>query len=636
MILTVDIIKNKINMYKTILIYKIICLIFFQITQSFAQGQEKSKVPKTISELQTAIEKVLEETQTPAVGLALINGDSTVWITGLGKANVEKNVDANEKTMFRIGSTSKMYVSLAILKLQEEGRISLKDKVRDLVPEIEFENPWEETSPILVENLLEHTTGWDDIHLTEYAHNVSGKSLKEGLDYHPHSRISRWVPGTRVSYCNSGPPVAAYIVEKITGQVFENYIQENFFGPMGMENMTFFETDDYKQYGVTLYKEGEPQKYWNIIMRPSGSINASPKDMSKMVQFFINRGRSNGSQLISETSLKRMETPTTAIGAKAGLEYGYGLTNYTSPYKSFVYRGHDGAVNGGLTELSYLPDHNFGYAFMINSDNKVAFNRISDLIRSFQTKDLESKKVNVNPLAKTKEVNISGYYVSISPRNQMLYFLEPIFNAQHIWQKEDTLFRKGVLGGSVENYLVENETHFISPETGKISMVQAEDPLDGMVIQANTRVLKQISPVKIFGPLILGGVWLLGMIGAILFGIIWTIRYWMGKIKGGANIWVRLWPLIASLLFIAIIVVLSIGTVGLFELGKVNLITISITILTICFAVVSAWSVYYVIRKRRATMNRIMYWYSAILSCLHLIVTCYLLWHGMIGIRLWS
>ncbi|MEM9676070.1 MAG: serine hydrolase domain-containing protein, partial [Bacteroidota bacterium] len=152
------------------LIHKIIyavILLLFQLAQSFGQEPEKSSIPRTIPELKSAIEKVLEETQTPAVGLALVRGDSAVWITGLGKANLENDVAANENTMFRIGSISKMYVSLAILKLQQEGQVSLKEKVRDLVPEIEFENPWEETSPILVEHLLEHTTGWDDIHLTE-------------------------------------------------------------------------------------------------------------------------------------------------------------------------------------------------------------------------------------------------------------------------------------------------------------------------------------------------------------------------------------------------------------------------------------------------------------------------------------
>src|SRR5690606_36470082 len=150
---------------------------------NFGQEAKDSDAPKTISELQTAIEKVLKDSGTPAVGLAMVQGDSTIWVAGLGKANIEKDVEATEKTMFRIGSTSKMFVSLAILKLQEEGKINLKDRVHDLIPEIGFENPWRGTSPILVEHLLEHTTGWDDMHLTEYALNDPGLSLKEGLDF---------------------------------------------------------------------------------------------------------------------------------------------------------------------------------------------------------------------------------------------------------------------------------------------------------------------------------------------------------------------------------------------------------------------------------------------------------------------
>lgn len=82
-----------------------------------AQTQEEPATPTTIDELRIAIEKVLEETQTPAVGVAMVNQDGPVWIAGLGKANLENNVYANENTMFRIGSVSKMFVALAILKL---------------------------------------------------------------------------------------------------------------------------------------------------------------------------------------------------------------------------------------------------------------------------------------------------------------------------------------------------------------------------------------------------------------------------------------------------------------------------------------------------------------------------------------
>jgi len=95
---------------------------------------------------------------------------------------------------------------------------------------------------VRVADLLEHTTGWDDMHLREYAKDApASMGLREALDYDHHSRISRWPPGTRMAYCNSGPAVAAYIVEKITGQRFEDFVEQNFFGPIGMKTATYFQ-----------------------------------------------------------------------------------------------------------------------------------------------------------------------------------------------------------------------------------------------------------------------------------------------------------------------------------------------------------------------------------------------------------
>jgi hypothetical protein len=101
----------------------------------------------------------------------------------------------------------------------DQGTLTLNDPVHKLVPDVWFENRWEATDPIRIVNVLEHITGWDDLHLREYAKQApDNMGVREGLDYDHHSRTSRWRPGTRMSYCNSGPPVAAYIVEKLTGQ----------------------------------------------------------------------------------------------------------------------------------------------------------------------------------------------------------------------------------------------------------------------------------------------------------------------------------------------------------------------------------------------------------------------------------
>ena len=251
-------------------------VVVFGLSVAMAQDDEEPIVPSTVDELLEAISDTLEEHAVPAVGLTLVDATGPIWVGSLGKADVAADKDADADTIYRIGSTSKMFVALAVLQLVEEGRLSLDDKVTDLVPEIEFDNPWENTNPVRVVHLLEHTTGWDDIHLPEYAHNdPAPATLKEGLDYHPHSRVSRWRPGTRTSYCNAGPPVAAYVVEKITGQDFEAYVDENFFAPLQMNTATFRLSEGVMQNGATLYSNGLEEDYWHIIMRPSGAINAS-------------------------------------------------------------------------------------------------------------------------------------------------------------------------------------------------------------------------------------------------------------------------------------------------------------------------------------------------------------------------
>jgi CubicO group peptidase (beta-lactamase class C family) len=124
-------------------------------------------------------------------------------------------------------------------------------------------------------------------------------------------------------------PVAAYIVQKITGQLYEDYITEHFFKPLNMANTTYFNNDVYKNLGATLYyKPGmEPRPYRHIIQRPSGVINSSALEMANFVSFLLNRGVMDSVSLINEESLIRMETTRTTSCAKAGLQLGYGLTN---------------------------------------------------------------------------------------------------------------------------------------------------------------------------------------------------------------------------------------------------------------------------------------------------------------------
>ncbi len=602
-------------------------------------GQGQSEIPENLMGLQNAIEGILSESETPAIGIALVNRDGTTWVAGIGKANIENNISADANTMFRIGSVSKMFVSLAILKLQEDGLINLKDKVRELVPEVEFTNPWEATNPVLVEQLLEHTTGWDDWHLTEFALNDDKPlTLKEGLDYHPHSRTSRWVPGTRYAYSNAGPAVAAYIVQKASGVKFEDYIQKHFFKPMGMTTATFFKSEKYKQLGATLYINGNPVDYWHIIMRPSGAINASANDMVKFVQFFSNRGKIDSVQLISEESIERMEIPKSTPAIRLGLKEGYGLSNYSSVHNNFVYRSHDGSVDGAVTNLSYLPDYGVGYVIMINTENYSAVNQISTLIRDYQTRDLIAQNNNVDKTIENGQTNIStGFYRAINPRFQALSFIERIVNVVHLSKEKDTLYSNGLLGSF--KHLPYTPNSYISAETGEVNLVQVEDPIAGTVIHFGPMVYQKESAGIVIGKLAVLALWIVFMMIAIISGCVWAVRYWLSKVFKAPNKWIRLWPLATSVVFISIMVIFIVlaSSVNIANmLGTINGLSVLLMLLIICFVIGSVYSLIYIIWNRNGIINKATYWMSAILSGLHVLVTIYLLLNGVIGMKFWG
>src|SRR6266567_8128445 len=145
---------------------------------------EKPMPAQSIGELQQQLEKLLKDTHTPGMSVAIVHRDGPEWVAGLGIADVASSRATTADTLFRIGSTSKAFASLSILMLADQGKLSLDDPVHKLAPEVWFENRWEASDPVRVVHLLEHTTGWDDIHLREWAKQAPDTmTLREGLDY---------------------------------------------------------------------------------------------------------------------------------------------------------------------------------------------------------------------------------------------------------------------------------------------------------------------------------------------------------------------------------------------------------------------------------------------------------------------
>lgn len=613
----------------------------FIATLAFAAAPkppEKPKPAQSISELQQQLTKILTDSHTPGVSVAIVHRDGPEWVSALGKADVASNRNATAWTLFRIGSTSKAFASLSILKLVREGKLSLDDPIHKLIPEIGYDNKWEATDPVRVVHLLEHTTGWDDLHLREYAKDAPSMSLREALDFGRSSRFSRWRPGTRMAYCNSGPAVAAYIVEKITGQRFEDYVEQNFFQPIGMRTATYFKPDSSQT--TTLYHDDgkTPYRYWNITYRPAGSINASAQDMAAYVQFYLNRGTVNGAQIVPSSDIDRMESPVSTWAAHEGLKAGYGLSNYWSFNDGFVYHGHNGGVEGGLTELAYMPEYGVGYFYSINSGNGDAFSRIGKAIRAYVTLHLQRPAVPAAAALPSDAADYAGFYQPDSPRQEMIHFLDRLAGLSRLHFNDGKMLLSSLNGtstfipvsGHLFRYVGKNDPPEPAPSAALLTPNS-----DGRFIYAGVTMKRIPTLFAIFEILVTAFV-IAAMISILLYAPVWIIGGFFKKRRRPAERPMRLWPLLAMLSLVAFVAIFILCSGDIISrLGNVTIWSLGIFATTLLFAAASLISAWQAWRARDEGSRRAVRIYSMIVSAALVIAAIYLAYWGVIGIRTW-
>lgn len=618
-------------------------LIISLVSACFAADakQETPKAAQSIPELQQQLEKILKDTHTPGVSIAIVRKDGSEWTTGLGVAEVASNRPATADTLFRIGSTSKAFASLSILLLKNQSKLTLNDPVHKLVPDVFFENRWESSDPIRVVNLLEHTTGWDDMHLREYAKQApDAMSLRDGLDYDHSSRVSRWRSGTRMAYCNSGPPVAAYIVEKLSGQRFEDFVQQNLFLPIGMKTATYFEPAP--GTATTLYHDDgkTPFPYWHILLRPAGSINASAKDMAAYLQFYLNRGAVAGKQIVPSADIDRMEIPASTWAAKQGMKTGYGLSNYWSIEDGFVYHGHDGGVEGGITNMAYVPDYGVGYSFSINSGNGDAFDKIAKAIRAYITNNLQKPAVPAPASLPADANDYSGWYEPNSPRVQLSQFIDRLTGLTWI-QVRDANLTLTSLGGKemflpVASRLFRHVPKKDAPDPVP-SLALLTPNADGRFVQSGmTGTLKKVPGWFAMAEILITAYVLLSIAAIVIYAPFWIFGGLNKRRRRPAERAMRLFPLLAVLslfAFVAIFIACSDDLIA--RLGNHTIWSEALRLCTIAYGIAVLLSAYAWWRAPRDSVRPPVRRFSRIVTLALLISALYLGYWGIIGLRTW-
>lgn len=620
--------------------FALLFVVFMLLPSAVASAQDAPSPP--FDALRDSIDAILTRTGTPGAGVVLFASDSIRWEGYVGRADRVSDRPVTRETVFRAGSISKSIVATAVLLLVEEGRLNLNTPVRELVPEIEIENRWAETDPVRVAHVLEHTAGFDDLHIHEYVSQSPDITIREGLAVNPDTRRVRWRPGTYYSYSNVGPPVAAYIVEQITGQSFEAFVTNRIFDPLGMTASSFLLDNRVEPHLATGYEsDGETvRSYVHIGLRPSGALNARPIDLARFGQMLLGHGARGDTPFLDSASVERMETPKTSLAARRGMETGYGLGNATSSQDGFLVRGHSGGINGFVARYGYLPDYDRGFVVMSNSENGAAHNRIEELVRGFLTRPLESPEPPaVADLSADSLIQHTGYYVSITPRQEITRFIERLLGIVRV----DTIARGLTVSpalGAADSLLPVDAQLFRGMTDPVATAVFVRDPAGPRVLVGRSSAVSgtftSMSSVSAWGRWVTAGLSLLLLASTVLFALYWVPVMAFGRLRARESIQLRLWPLVATLALSGAFALLVLALQDpVARLGMPTVYSVGFFALTWVFGGGVLASLIALVRSRTTA-----FWgtwaYHGLVVAAGLIVLVYLAAHGIIGHRFWT
>lgn len=376
--------------------------------------------PEEFAQILERIARVKQQHNIAGLGLVIVDGQKSLHQAYLGLANREKQIPVTYDTVFRVGSITKSFTSLAMLRLMEQGKLSLQDSVSKHVIKVPYVNTFHLSAPIRVVYLLEHTAGFRDLTEKEFNFKEVDWNLENSLAYDPMSRITAWMPGEYHSYTNAGAGVAAYVVEQVSRQSFESYVQEQIFQPLKLADATFFLEDGIKsRLAIGYNTDGKSIiPYWHMLFRSFGAINMRVDDMAKFVRMLINYGQTeNGESVFLPASIRRLESPATTLAARNGLSYGYGLGNYQWLRDGVLFHGHGGDADGYLARYAYTRENNRGYFVVINAFNNQALAKIRRIVETWLVQDVPRRPLPAPYLlSRAKLAEIVGEYKAVTSR----------------------------------------------------------------------------------------------------------------------------------------------------------------------------------------------------------------------------
>jgi len=318
--------------------------------------------------LDPLVSSEMNRTNTAGLTIGIVFNGSILLTRGYGYANLTQAlpVDPNA-TMFRVGSVSKMFTAAAVMQLVERGLLDLHADIREYL-DFEFANPYSEN--ITLQRLLTHTAGFEESTIPYYWRLEDQPSLREVLTTDPPAIV--YQPGAVVSYSNYGVALAGYIVERVSGLSFPDYVEQNIFTPLSMSRSTFRQTTAEANNasfarGYFVGNEGLiPSGFPFVGLSPAGALASTAEDMGKWMLMLLQNGTYGGHTVLENSSVQTMSSGQYPCPAFVE-QVGFGL--FQDQINNVAIIGHNGAVGPFMTQLNLIPENKFGFFISVSTPN---------------------------------------------------------------------------------------------------------------------------------------------------------------------------------------------------------------------------------------------------------------------------
>ena len=341
------------------------------VNAQYVSEKHSSEVMTLIEECRAAIQDEMKKTNTPGLSIAIVWDREPLWMESFGSTDNTGKNNVTTKTIFSIESLSKQITTVAILMAVQDGILDLDVPISTYLPDCRLKSKFEERpqDKITLRHLLCHRAGFAHNLPDDNSMEARGRSLEQHAVKIAETELIHPV-GEQFSYSNIGFDLAGYILQRVSGEPFEHYVERKVFRPLGMNNSFLVSEEIRTEENRAIGYQRDERDLNEVPALPSCGAYCDIEDMVKFLQFNLNGGKVNGKIILKQEILNQMyEVPFDKSGKNEGYALGIGVAHRRYHGNIIPIYVHSGDGYGFSTDIFYAPNAGMGTVILTNQNN---------------------------------------------------------------------------------------------------------------------------------------------------------------------------------------------------------------------------------------------------------------------------